>query len=183
MEMGGSDFISPSMAFFASWEIKFGNVFFFLTASLSSSDYWLFFLFLTFVSLLFQRLFLREWLNLRCGRGCGHDMKIPRLQSIPRPGSQESGEPFQLHLCSWWLEKSILEYQNRRMPNWQLEWGPVLNLNLDLGLRMKNQRIDVVFVSCAFKVKKKKWKKLFFFFLSWSKNQFNFFFFFLFLLR
>jgi len=76
MEMGGSDFISPSMAFFASWEIKFGNVFFFLTASLSSSDYWLFFLFLTFVSLLFQRLFLREWLNLRCGRGCGHDLKF-----------------------------------------------------------------------------------------------------------
>ena len=163
MEMGGSDFISPSMAFFASWEIKFGNVFFFLTASLSSSDYWLFFLFLTFVSLLFQRLFLREWLNLRCGRGCGHDMKIPRLQSIPRPGSQESGEPFQLHLCSWWLEKSILEYQNRRMPNWQLEWGSSFELELGLGLEDEKSKNWCCFCFMCVQGEKKKMEKIVFF--------------------
>jgi len=32
------------------------------------------------------------------------------------------------------LEKSILEYQNRRMPNWQLEWGSSFELELGLGL-------------------------------------------------
>ena len=122
--------------------------FFFITASLSSSDYWLFFVF-CFLFLFTFFVSLSSWMvDLRCGRGCDHDLKIPRLQSIPMPGSQESGEPFQLHLCSWWLEKSILEYQSRRMPNWQIEWGSSFELGFGLGLGLEDEKSKNWFCFC-----------------------------------